>query len=130
MRLVVDASAVVPFVAHEEDPAVVPFFSAEHELHAPAICDAEVVGGLAKHVRVGSLSDSEARDALIDYVSMPLTRHMHLGLIARTFELSANFAAADASYVGLAEALDAGLLTLDRSLGRAVTRHTALAVFP
>jgi predicted nucleic acid-binding protein len=45
---------------------------------------------------------------------LPLTRHMHLGLIARTFELSANFAAADASYVGLAEALDAGLLTLDR----------------
>ena len=130
MRIVVDASAIVQFIAHEDEDRIAAVLAERHELHVPAVCDVEVVGGLSKHVHNAWLSPDEAREALIDYVSMPLARHLHVGHVARTFELSANFASADASYVALAEALEAGLLTLDRSLGRAVRRHTAVAVFP
>ena len=130
MRLVFDASALVPVLSRDGDEAVRPFLAPEHELHVPALCDAEVVGGLSRQVRLGHMSSSDGREALIDYVSMPIARHMHLRLVARTYELSANFAAADASYVALAEGLDASLVTLDRSLGRAVRRHTAVPVLP
>ncbi|HLA92758.1 MAG TPA: type II toxin-antitoxin system VapC family toxin [Actinomycetota bacterium] len=131
MRLVLDASALVQLVADEEESdALREFFAGDDELHVPAICDAEVVSGLARHVRTGSTSADAARDALVDYISLPLTRHMHVSLIARTYELTANFAASDASYVALAEALDASLVTLDGALGRAVRRHTSVEVLP
>jgi len=131
MRLVVDASAIVPFVTDEQGSRdLAPLLAAGHELHVPAVCDCEVVGGLAKQVRSGWVSGAIARDALIDYVSLPIARHLHLGLVARTFELSANFAAADASYVALAEVLDARLVTLDGALGRAVRQHTNIEVLP
>ena len=131
MRLVLDASALVPFLADDsESLGLEPILMAGHEMHVPALCDAEVVGGLAKHVRRGWVTDSVARDALIDYVSLPIIRHMHLSQLARTYELAANFAASDASYVALAEALDASLVTLDGPLGRAVRRHTSVEVLP
>jgi predicted nucleic acid-binding protein len=130
MRIVMDASAIVPFVSNVGTPSVEPYFAAENELHIPALCDAEVVGGLARQVRVGGLSETDASEALIDYVSMPLARHMHLRLVARTYELSHNFSATDASYVALAEALDADLVTLDRSLARATRELTQVRVLP
>jgi predicted nucleic acid-binding protein len=130
MRIVVDASAIVQFIAREDDDRIAAVLGERHDLHVPAVCDVEVVGGLAKHVRNSLLSPEEAREALIDYVSMPLARHLHVGHVARTFELSSNFAAADASYVALAEALGAGLVTLDGPLGRAIRRHTSVEVIP
>jgi predicted nucleic acid-binding protein len=130
MRLVLDASVLVQFVADEEDARFLDHLVVDHELHIPAICDVEVVGGLARHVRSGSASSATARDALIGYVSLPLIRHLHLGLVARTYELTANFSAADASYVALAEALDARLVTVDAALRRAVRSHTSVELVP
>ncbi len=130
MRLVLDASAIVAYVTDDRTIPVEPYFSPEHELHVPAISDVEVVAGLARQVRLGGLSDAAAREAVIDYVAMPIARHLHTRLIARTFELTRNFAPADASYVALAEALDASLVTMDRALGRAVRKHSRLSVLP
>jgi predicted nucleic acid-binding protein len=62
------------------------------------------------------------------YVSLPIARHLHVALIARVYELTRNFTAADATYVALAEALDARLVTLDEPLARAVRRHTSVQV--
>lgn len=129
MRLVLDASILVRFVTDERRFRTLdPLITTSDELHVPAICDAEVVSGLARHVRMGEGSRKDARASLIDYVSLPLTRHLHLGLVVRAFELSTNIAAADASYVALAEVLDARLVTLDRGLARAVREHTSVEV--
>lgn len=48
----------------------------------------------------------------------------------RIFELRANFSAYDATYVALAEALGAELLSTDDRLARAVESHTAVALIP
>lgn len=131
MRLVLDASFLVPLLTDEERSHVMaPIVAETEELHVPAVCDSEVVSGLVRHVRLGAGSRDAAREALIDYISLPLTRHLHVALIARTYELAENFAASDASYVALAEALDAGLVTLDGPLARAVRRHTSVKVLP
>jgi predicted nucleic acid-binding protein len=131
MRLVLDASYLVRLVSDEERSAALdPLIATSHELHVPAICDAEVVGGLARHVRMRRGSPDDARASLVDYVSLPLTRHMHVTLVARLFELTTSFSASDASYVALAEALDASLVTLDAPLRQAVRRHTAVEVLP
>jgi predicted nucleic acid-binding protein len=131
MRLVLDASALIPFLTEADQfSALRGLLSGGAELHIPAICDVEVVSGLSRVARTDPSSADAAREVLIDYISLPLTRHMHVTLVARTFELSANFAAADASYVALAEALDASLITLDGPLARAVRRHTSVQVLP
>lgn len=129
MRLVLDASALVAFLIGQAEGSLTSDFLREHDLHVPAICDIEVVGAISGAVRLGSLSDEDAQLALVDYVSMPLGRHFHTRSIGRGFELRNNFSAADASYVALAERLDAALVTLDRSLARAVRRHTSVVLF-
>jgi len=46
------------------------------------------------------------------------------------FELRNNMSTRDASYVSLAEALDARLVTLDHALAKAARRHTGVPVLP
>jgi predicted nucleic acid-binding protein len=52
-----------------------------------------------------------------------MTRHRHASLLERALQLRESFTAYDASYVALAERLEARLLTLDRRLAAAVARH-------
>ncbi|MFN8102826.1 MAG: type II toxin-antitoxin system VapC family toxin, partial [Acidimicrobiia bacterium] len=76
MRLVVDASAIVAYLVEPDDGPVADATLRAHELHVPAICDVEVVGAIAGAVRHGSLADEDAQIALVDYVSLPLARHL------------------------------------------------------
>jgi len=67
MRLVVDASAIVPFVTDEQGSRdLAPLLTAGHELHVPAVCDCEVVGGLAKQVRSALAEVLDARLVTLD----------------------------------------------------------------
>lgn len=129
MRVVLDASALVAFLlGNRSEPALDRAMSIENDLHVPAICDVEVASALARGVRRGTLDHADAQTALVDYVSLPLGRHLHTRSIARIYELRDNFTAADASYVALAEALTADLVTLDDALAQAVRRHTSIEV--
>jgi predicted nucleic acid-binding protein len=65
-----------------------------------------------------------------DHLDLPLTRHGHRSLLGRILDLATNFSVYDATYVALAEQLDAGLLTADVALARATRTHTRLAVLP
>lgn len=58
--------------------------------------------------------------ALTDYLDLPLIRHSHLPLLERILQLKENFTAYNATYVSLAEMLQAPLVTADDSLARAV----------
>jgi predicted nucleic acid-binding protein len=74
-------------------------------------------------LRERQLTVEAADAALRDYVSLPLTLHSLRPLLRRMLALRDNFSAYDASYVALAELLEAPLLTADGRLARAVGRH-------
>ncbi len=130
--VVADASALVEYLlrtsrAEElgrvvEDPKV--------DLRAPALCDVEVAAALRRALLAGRMEASRAEQALEDYLDLPLTRHGHESLVARALGLRENFSTYDATYVALAERLGSSLLTADRELSRAVSRHTAVRLEP
>ena len=82
-------------------------------LAAPELVDLEVVSVLRRQLAAGSLDARRAQLALADLVDLPLQRAPHVALLPRIWELRGNLSAYDASYVALAERLDATLLTAD-----------------
>jgi predicted nucleic acid-binding protein len=65
--------------------------------------------------------------ALASLAALDVERHDHHPLLSRIWALRSNLTAYDASYVALAEALDAPLLTRDGRLATA-SGHTARIV--
>jgi len=90
--------------------------------------DVEAAAALRRLSLAGPLDDVRREEALVDYRELPITRHGHLALLPCILELRQNVSTYDATYVALAERLDAELLTADRRLARAVGTHTGLAV--
>ncbi len=76
------------------------------------------------------MDESRAAEATADYLSLPLSRHGHERLLGRILELRENFSPYDATYIALAEQLEASLVTTDAALARAVRRHLRLSVVP
>lgn len=97
-----------------------------NDLHVPALCDVEFAAGLRRALLTRSLSIERAGQAALDYLDLPLSHHGHQALLGRILELHDNFSAYDATYVALAEALGASLLTTDGRLANAVSTHTAV----
>jgi predicted nucleic acid-binding protein len=128
--VVADASALIEYLLQTPKAADVGV-TIEHvevALHVPALCDVEVAAGMRRAWLLRRLREDRMRDAIVDYLDLPLTRHGHLALLARVLQLRANFSAYDATYVALAEALNAPLLTADDALARAVRSHTSLTI--
>lgn len=92
-------------------------------LHVPSLCDVEVASSLRRLLLHGILSEERVKEALRDYVDLPLTRHGHQSLMARILSLRTNLSAYDATYIALAERLGASLVTGDESLARATETH-------
>jgi predicted nucleic acid-binding protein len=89
-------------------------------LNAPEIVDLEVASVWRRQLQAGLIDPRRAQLALADLDAMPLRRAAHRPLLSRCWELRDNVTIYDASYVALAEALDATLLTADRRLASAV----------
>lgn len=117
----VDASALVARLLRTAGGDTI---DVDGDLHAPELCDLEVVSSLRRGVQEGRLRLERAAEALSDYVALPVTLHSHRLLLVRCFALLENFSPYDASYVALAEELGAPFLTLDAALARAVAEHT------
>jgi predicted nucleic acid-binding protein len=81
------------------------------EAHVPALCDVEVTSALRRLLRSAEIEADRSSMALDDYLDLPLTRHPHERLLHRILALRANLTAYDATYVALAEALGATLVT-------------------
>lgn len=130
MAVVVHASARVEYLLRTAAAsAVQPVLrSPEADLHVPALADVEVAAALRSALARGSLHESRACQTLQDHLHLPLTRHGHQSLLRRVLELRNNFSAYDATYVALAEQLDAALLSADARLTRAVRTHLPLEV--
>jgi predicted nucleic acid-binding protein len=123
--VVVDASALVEYLLGSQlgEAASRTTESSDSDLHTPFLCDVEVTSALRGLVRAAKISIARAFEAIEDYSDLPLTRHAHLPLLERVLTLRQNFSAYDATYVGLAEALEARFLTCDAPLQRSIEAH-------
>ncbi len=116
--IVADASAVLEVLLNTDAaPEVGRRLFAEGEtIHAPYLIDIEVLQVLRRYSR-NEMRGIRVTQALQDYADIPVKRYPHKPLLPRIWELRHNFTAYDASYIALAEALDATLMTRDRALG-------------
>ena len=118
--VVVDASALVELLCQTgKAPTIAARLKRASSLHAPHLIDVEVTSALRRQCSLKALSSSRESDALADLGDFPLTRHVHLSLLGRVWELRNRFSAYDAFYLALTEALDASLVTCDGKLAEA-----------
>ena len=116
----VDASVFVRAVADDgSDGDTARQAMATDELAAPEIIDLEVISSLRGLNRSGYLTNERSSQAMFELATAPIDRASHQPLISRIWELRHNVTAYDASYIALAEAWDAPLLTADRKLASA-----------
>jgi predicted nucleic acid-binding protein len=118
--LVVDTSAVVAaLVARPPNQTLVDRLRVDGDLHAPHLLDVELLHALRRLVLAGQLSEDRAADVRTDVADLTVVRYGHGALADRTWELRSNLTAYDATFIALAEALNAPLVTCDARLARA-----------
>jgi predicted nucleic acid-binding protein len=128
--IVVDASAALEVLLRTPAaPAIEErLFASGATLHAPHLIDLEVVQTLRRYAKAGEMAPERGRIALADFADFPIHRYPHGVLLPRIWDLRHNLTAYDAAYVALAEALDAPLVTRDRSLARVAGRRARIEV--
>ncbi len=118
---VLDASAAVDLLLGNEPRAQWVVDRMRHHgrpLDAPSVLDVEVAAALRRLSRRDLLTARRGEEALLDLVDLPVTRHHHLALLPRMWQLRATVTAGDAAYLALAEALETPLVTTDDWLAR------------
>lgn len=120
--IVVDASAMVEaLVGRDADAELLDALASD--IDAPHLLDGEVQSVLRGLVVGGKLKLGGAVQARQDYFGLAITRHETAPLAERIWDLRHQFTSYDASYLALAEALQAPLLTCDAKL--ATRGHSA-----
>ena len=124
--IVVDASALIEVLLDASGASRVAdrLFDATETLHAPHLLDVEVAQVMRRYSRSGEIDAARGVQALEDLQDFPIARYPHHPFLPRIWELRHNVTAYDATYVALAEALAAPLLTCDAKLASS-TGHDA-----
>ncbi|MHB1710530.1 MAG: type II toxin-antitoxin system VapC family toxin [Acidimicrobiales bacterium] len=118
--IVVDASVLAPALADDGvDGDQARARLRRDSLAAPELIDLEVSSVLRRLLLSGQLPSRRAEMAMSDLVALPLRRVSHRVLLPRCWSFRENLTIYDASYVALAEQLDAVLVTADARLSRA-----------
>jgi predicted nucleic acid-binding protein len=118
--LVVDASVLVTALADDgADGDAARARLRGRRLAAPELIDLEVLSVLRRGHASGALDLRRVDLAIADLLDLPIERARHSQLLLRCWELRHDLTPYDASYVALAEALDAELLTADARLAAA-----------
>ena len=131
MTLVVDASVVFSALVDQgADGAWSESLIASDDLFAPQLLPVEVASVLRRAERAGRLSADSASLAFGTLLDLPVTLVEFEMLAERVWELRGNVTSYDAWYVALAEALGAGLATLDERLARAPGPQCTFVVPP
>jgi predicted nucleic acid-binding protein len=126
--IVVDASALLEVLLRTSAAKAVGdrLFAPGQTLHAPHLLDVEVAQVVRRYALNGEIDSERGRMALTDLADFPLRRYPHDFLLPRIWTLRNNLTAYDATYVALAEALDAPLLTRDLRLTTAAGHHAQI----
>ena len=117
--IVVDASVILEILLNSRVAPGIALRISANSLHAPHVLDLEVTHALRRLVRTAQLGDTRGEQALADLMELRVTRYPHTPFLPRIWGLRNNLSAYDASYVALAESLDAVLLTRDAFLASA-----------
>ena len=91
----------------------------DNSLHVPHLFEIEVIDALRHHALRHGISESRRLELLEDLTTMSISRYAHTAMLPRIWELRDNVSAYDASYIALAETLEAPLVTRDARLARA-----------
>jgi len=128
--IVLDASVVVELLLQTPIGRAVAARLADptDHAHAPELMDVEVLHVLRRHDMAGTVPRARCAMASRDLADLGVERWSHGPLLGRVWVLRHNLSAYDATYVALAEALDAPLLTLDRRLAQAAGHSATVAV--
>lgn len=89
------------------------------ELAAPALMAYETANIIRRHELAGLVSPDQAEQAHADLVDLAIQQWPYEAITARAWQLRGNLSIYDASYVALAELVEAKLVTLDRRIARA-----------
>src|SRR5215210_5395101 len=114
--LVVDTSAIVAQLATDPASEGLADRLRGQSLHAPHLIDVEFLYVMRRMVARGQLAHSRADVVRADFSGLRITRYPHTLLLDRMWDLRDNLTAYDASFVALAEALEAPLVTTDARL--------------
>jgi predicted nucleic acid-binding protein len=126
--IVVDASALLEVLLRTPAAKAVEdrLFAPGQTLHAPHLLDVEAAQVIRRYVAHKDIDSERGRMALTDLADLSLQRYPHDWLLPRIWALRSNLSAHDATYVALAEALDAPLLTRDGRLAAATGHHAQI----
>lgn len=117
--IVVDASAVLEVLVGEPNETLATRLADETVLHAPHLLDTEVLHVLRRLEHRADLTTGQVTTARDNFQRLTIDRYPHSPLSGRVWQLRRSLSAYDATYVTLAEALEATLVTTDRRLGGA-----------
>lgn len=120
MPIVLDASAAVEWLLRlSRADAVEERLSSASTVHAPHLLSVEVTQVLRRYAARGHLTPERGAQALDDLDDLGVAYHPHGPLLRSAWQLRENLTAYDATYVVLARALGARVLTLDARLAGA-----------
>ena len=115
--IVVDASVLLPAISEQgEAGQAARDRIGRQPLMAPELIDCETASALKGLERSGRLPSDLARLKLRELALLPIERFPHWPFLYRIWELRHNLSVYDASYVALAEALRAPLVTADSTI--------------
>jgi predicted nucleic acid-binding protein len=119
-RIVCDASALVALLLDNgPDGRWVTEAIAGCDFAAPNLVEFESANIIRRHELAGIISADQAAQAHADLLDLTIEPWPYELLAARAWELRHNLSSYDASYVALAELIDAALVTLDERIGGA-----------
>lgn len=125
--IVIDASAAILGLLNDGEARSM---LREGAVACPHLADSEVAHALRAQVLRGDVEAADAWRAIETWGRLGIERIGVQGLLPRIWELRDNVSAYDATYIAVAEALEAPLVTADGRLARAPGPRCTISVVP
>lgn len=101
----------------------------DDELLAPHLIDTELLHALRRLTRLGAIDEYRASDVRRGFARLSLIRCPHEPLSNRVWQLRHNLTAYDATFIAVAETLEAPLVTCDARLASAPGHDARIELF-